>query len=96
MKPEEEARQQIDILLEATGWMIQNYGESSPTASTGVVVRDFINSMNSSLDYGSPGEIRIRGLFSRRRVAFRLQCDPKPAMPRWTTKSGPLSTTPPG
>ena len=41
MKPEEEARQQIDLLLEAADWTVQNYRELNLGASLGVVVRDF-------------------------------------------------------
>jgi type I restriction enzyme R subunit len=41
MKPEEKARQQIDQLLEAAGWKVQDYQELHLSASLGVAVREF-------------------------------------------------------
>ncbi|PIU60081.1 type I site-specific deoxyribonuclease, partial [Candidatus Bathyarchaeota archaeon CG07_land_8_20_14_0_80_47_9] len=41
MKPEEKARQDIDKLLEAAGWKVQDYRDLNLGASLGVVVRDF-------------------------------------------------------
>ncbi len=41
MKPEEKARQQIDQLLEAAGWKIQDLHELNLGASLGVAVREF-------------------------------------------------------
>jgi type I restriction enzyme, R subunit len=41
MKPEEKARQQIDRLLEAAGWTVQDYQELHLSASLGVAVREF-------------------------------------------------------
>lgn len=41
MKPEEKARQQIDRLLEAAGWQIQDYQGLHLSASLGVAVREF-------------------------------------------------------
>lgn len=41
MRPEEKARQQIDQLLEAAGWTIQDYRELNLGASLGVAVREF-------------------------------------------------------
>ena len=41
MKPEEKARQQIDRLLKAAGWQVQNYRELYLSASLGVAVREF-------------------------------------------------------
>ena len=41
MKPEEKARQQIDRLLEAAGWQVQDYQELHLSASLGVAVREF-------------------------------------------------------
>src|SRR5208337_2748078 len=41
MKPEEKARQQIDHLLEAAGWKVQDYQELHLSASLGVAVREF-------------------------------------------------------
>jgi type I restriction enzyme R subunit len=41
MKPEEKARQQIDLLLEKAGWKIQDYRELNLGASLGVAVREF-------------------------------------------------------
>ncbi len=41
MTPEEKARQKIDQLLEAAGWVIQDLRESNLGASLGVAVREF-------------------------------------------------------
>lgn len=41
MKPEEEARQEIDRLLEATGWKVQGIQELDLRASLGVAIREF-------------------------------------------------------
>ncbi len=41
MKPEGKARQQIDRLLEAAGWKVQDYQELHLSASLGVAVREF-------------------------------------------------------
>ncbi len=41
MTPEEEARQEIDWLLEAAGWQIQDLNDLSLGASPGVVIREF-------------------------------------------------------
>src|SRR5438270_11670389 len=41
MKPEEKARQKIDVLLEAAGWKIQDLQDMNLSASLGVAVREF-------------------------------------------------------
>lgn len=41
MKPEEEARQKIDGLLELAGWKIHDYTEINLGVSPGVAVREF-------------------------------------------------------
>jgi len=41
LKPEEEARQDIDELLEAAGWKLQNYKDLNLGAGLGVAVREF-------------------------------------------------------
>ncbi|WP_319578343.1 type I restriction-modification enzyme R subunit C-terminal domain-containing protein [uncultured Methanospirillum sp.] len=41
MKPEEKARQQIDLMLEAAGWNVQDYRDINLGASFGVAVREF-------------------------------------------------------
>jgi type I restriction enzyme R subunit len=41
MTPEEEARQEIDQLLEAAGWQIQDYKDLNLGADLGVAVREF-------------------------------------------------------
>jgi type I restriction enzyme R subunit len=41
MTPEEEARQEIDQLLEAAGWQIQDYRDLNLGAALGVAVREF-------------------------------------------------------
>lgn len=41
MKPEEKARQQIDLLLKQADWKVQDYRELNLGASLGVAVREF-------------------------------------------------------
>jgi len=41
MKPEEKAREKIDLLLEAAGWRVQNYRDLNLGASLGVAVCEF-------------------------------------------------------
>jgi type I restriction enzyme, R subunit len=41
LTPEEQARQQIDALLVAAGWVIQDKDEFNRNASLGVAVREF-------------------------------------------------------
>jgi type I restriction enzyme R subunit len=50
MTPEELARQQIDGLLEAAGWVLQNNAEFNRNASEGVAVREF-SLPNGPCDY---------------------------------------------
>jgi hypothetical protein len=40
MKPEEKARQQIDVLLQQCGWLIQDYKRVDLSAGTGIAVRE--------------------------------------------------------
>jgi type I restriction enzyme, R subunit len=40
MKPEKKARQQIDQLLDADGWVVQDYPQLNLSVSLGVAVRD--------------------------------------------------------
>lgn len=42
VKPEEKARQQIDKLLEAAGWTIQDMAEMNLGASLGIAIREFV------------------------------------------------------
>jgi len=41
MTPEEKARQEIDRLLEAAGWIVQDYDQLNLGATSGVAVREF-------------------------------------------------------
>ena len=40
MSPEEKAREQIDALLTAAGWSVQNYKQYAPGASRGIALRE--------------------------------------------------------
>jgi type I restriction enzyme R subunit len=51
MKPEEKARQNIDSMLEASGWQIQNYKERNTDAAFGVAVREYPLKYDQSADY---------------------------------------------
>jgi hypothetical protein len=44
VKPEEEARQKIDLLLGAAGWSVQDYALFNPSASLGVALREVTTS----------------------------------------------------
>ena len=50
MKSEEKARQEIDILLEQAGWVVQDYYKVNLQASLGVAVREF-PLKNGTADY---------------------------------------------
>ncbi|HET7389188.1 MAG TPA: hypothetical protein VFJ51_00070 [Nitrososphaeraceae archaeon] len=41
MKPEQKARDQIDLLLEAAGWQVQDIEQLNLGASRGIAVREF-------------------------------------------------------
>jgi len=41
MKPEDEARKQIDANLEAAGWVVQDYEDLNLAAGQGVAIREF-------------------------------------------------------
>jgi type I restriction enzyme, R subunit len=41
MKPEERSRQQIDALLRASGWVVQDYAQFNLGAARGVAIREF-------------------------------------------------------
>jgi type I restriction enzyme R subunit len=41
MKPEEEARKKIDVLLEKAGWLVQDYKNLNLGAGVGVAVQEF-------------------------------------------------------
>ncbi|PKL67891.1 MAG: hypothetical protein CVV28_03985 [Methanobacteriales archaeon HGW-Methanobacteriales-1] len=41
MKPEEKAREKIDKLLEAAGWVIQDFEDLNLGTSLGVIIREF-------------------------------------------------------
>jgi len=40
MTPEEKARQQIDAMLTASGWVVQNYKAFNPSAARGIALRE--------------------------------------------------------
>src|SRR5665647_3983962 len=41
LKPEEEARKKIDVLLEKAGWLVQDYKDLNLGAGVGIAVREF-------------------------------------------------------
>lgn len=51
MTPEQEARQDIDQLLEAAGWSIQDYKQLNLGASIGVAIREFPLTSGFAADY---------------------------------------------
>lgn len=78
MKPEEKARQVIDQLLQAAGWVIQDYKQLNPAASLGVAIREF------TLETGSADYL----LFVDKKAAGVLE-----AKPEGTTLSGVAEQT---
>src|SRR3989338_2631165 len=40
LQPEQQARQQIDAMLQASGWAIQDYKQFNPAASRGIALRE--------------------------------------------------------
>jgi hypothetical protein len=41
LKPEEEARKKIDVLLEKAGWLVQDHRDLNLGAGVGIAVREF-------------------------------------------------------
>ena len=41
MEPEEEARKDIDRMLSASGWILQDYKDRNLSAGLGVAVREY-------------------------------------------------------
>jgi type I restriction enzyme, R subunit len=69
MKPEEKARQQIDRMLQAAGWSVQNLNVFNLGASLGVVIRE-VPLKNGTADYV---------LFVDRKAAGVLEAKPEGA-----------------
>lgn len=78
MEPEEKARQNIDKLLEAAGWKVQDYDQMNLGAGFGVAVREY------PLDTGFADYL----LFIDRHV-----CGVVEAKPEGTTLSGVAEQT---
>jgi type I restriction enzyme R subunit len=51
MTPEQRARRNIDSMLEAAGWRVQNHAEYDPGAAFSVAVREYPLRANQSADY---------------------------------------------
>lgn len=69
--PEEKARIDIDHLLEAAGWLIQDYAAMNRNASLGVVVREYPTS-NGPADYMLFVEGRIAGVIEAKKSGVTL------------------------
>jgi type I restriction enzyme, R subunit len=80
MDPEERARANIDLQLEACGWQVQDFREMNIFASKGVAVREFPMSGAKEADYllyadgkaigvveAKPEEWRLKGVESQSR-----------------------------
>ena len=77
MKPEEKARQKIDILLNEAGWAIQDVQKLNLGASLGVAIREF-QLKSGPVDYL---------FFVDRRAVGVIE-----AKPEWTTLSGVMKS----
>ena len=53
MTPEEQARVNIDKLLEQSGWLVQDYKHLNLGASLGIAVREFPTFVKRSAKLGS-------------------------------------------
>ncbi|MEJ5361066.1 MAG: DEAD/DEAH box helicase family protein [Spirochaetota bacterium] len=71
MKPEEEARQDIDKLLEATGWKVQDVQELNLGASLGVAIRE-LPLKTGRADYVLFVERKAVGIIEAKKVGTTL------------------------
>ena len=51
MTPEQRARHNIDKMLEASGWQVQNYADRAASAALGVAVREYPLKFDQRADY---------------------------------------------
>src|SRR5690606_12253878 len=71
MKPEDEARQEIDRLLQAAGWVIQDLKELNLGASLGVAIREF-RMTDGAADYALFVERKLVGVVEAKSVGTPL------------------------
>ena len=72
MEPEEKARQKIDQLLEAAGWVIQDYKNLNLGASLGVIVRKFPLKDRKEADYIIFVDRKACGVIEAKKVGVTL------------------------
>ena len=71
MDPEEQAREKIDKMLEASGWVIQNYRDFDLSAGFGVAVREYPLSKDHS-DYALFIDRNPVGVLEAKKVGWTL------------------------
>ncbi len=71
MSPEEKARQEIDALLTAAGWSVQNYKQFSPGTARGIALRD-VPLASGECDYLLLVDRQPVGVIEARRVGKTL------------------------
>ncbi len=71
MEPEDEARQQIDKMLEESGWIIQDHKELNLGAGFGVAVREFSLGKDSA-DYALFIDRNPVGVVEAKKVGWTL------------------------
>lgn len=73
MNPEEQARQQIDRLLTAAGWAVQDFKAVNPHAARGVAIREFqLNPDNGCADYSLYVDGRAAGIIEAKKQGATL------------------------
>lgn len=71
-KPEAKARQNIDRLLEACGWKVQDRGQIDLTASRGVAIREFPLQGGDQADYLLYADEKVIGMVEAKKVGDTL------------------------
>jgi type I restriction enzyme R subunit len=70
--PEQEARQKIDQLLEAAGWVVQDYKAANIHAGRGVALREFPLPGYGFADYLLYVDSRAAGVIEAKKVGVTL------------------------
>ncbi|MDR1012228.1 MAG: DEAD/DEAH box helicase family protein, partial [Opitutaceae bacterium] len=69
--PEQQARQQIDAMLEASGWIVQDYKKLNPSVAQGIAIRE-VSLKTGPCDYLLLVDRKPVGIIEAKRVGFTL------------------------
>jgi type I restriction enzyme R subunit len=72
MTPEQKARVEIDEMLEAAGWVVQDFKEMDLTAGRGIAVREFPIADSNRVDYLLYGDKKALGTIEAKKVGELL------------------------